>query len=496
MDRLPTGRAFYGALLVALAGGCDGAGVEGDGASSGSSAGCVSNAQCSADNGGLPYLCRNPNVGEACTPLLAEGCTAVFGDFQSDDAVVFGFMASVSGPIGFLGSVNLEGATFALDEIAQALPAGLPAADGDHPVVLVACEADIDPLQTAKHLVHTVGVPAILYAGTDVHEAHPEVAQLTHDAGTLSLLAIVAEPAALQQDSLVWSMTPAYEYARAFQPLLAEVEAAVEADLAVDTIRVAAVGSADALAALDTVGLVFNGQSAVDNAAAGNYQQVSNGGEAAQIAAELAALAPHVILVVGGEPSPWMAALEAGWPAAAPRPRYVFSFRDPGILPLAADSPDLRARVRGVEPVDFDSGPLFQAFAARYQQSGSSAPPDSVAHAYDAAYLLVSASIASGQLSELTGSAIAQGLEALGPPGDLVDMPLDAAAIATTLVGGGDVDVVGVTGPLDFDSTTRRVARDQAVWCVASGSPPEFQSAGQLYSTSTQSLEGSYTPCP
>jgi branched-chain amino acid transport system substrate-binding protein len=132
------------------------------------------------------------------------------------------------------------------------------------------------------------------------------------------------------------------------------------------------------------------------------------------------------------------------------------------------------SRIRGTAPAlpafSDPSGPVYAAFDASYRAQFHEAPSDTafVANAYDAAYAIAIGAAAAG--ASPTGSAIATRLGQMSDPAGMVVQvrPDEYQGAVNALIAGGHIDLVGTSGPIDFDSSTGDVlTAPTEVWQVA-----------------------------
>lgn len=114
------------------------------------------------------------------------------------------------------------------------------------------------------------------------------------------------------------------------------------------------------------------------------------------------------------------------------------------------------------------SGELYNAFALKYDANFGAAPGTFAANSYDAAYLVALAYGAArgAGVAEPDGRALAEGLVRLSGSGRIELGVQDFGRALTTLSTSADstVDVVGVSGPLDFDPTTGEAPSGIEMW--------------------------------
>ncbi|HSN33048.1 MAG TPA: ABC transporter substrate-binding protein, partial [Ideonella sp.] len=131
-------------------------------------------------------------------------------------------------------------------------------------------------------------------------------------------------------------------------------------------------------------------------------------------------------------------------------------------------------RIRGTAPAlpafSDPSGPVYAAFDASYRAQWNELPSQTafVANAYDATYAIaIGAAAAAG--GPVTGSAIAGQLARMSDAsGTVVHVgPAEYQAGVNALIGGGDIDLVGTSGPIDWDAKGDVITAPIEVWQVA-----------------------------
>src|SRR5262249_43690763 len=156
---------------------------------------CMSNQQCSDENGQLPYICKTK--GGDCVPLLSKECAKVVGDSNDDNPLLVGGLFRPNSMLPYQAAVVL-GAELALDEITKNL-VGIPiGANGTRrPLVMIECDSENDALIPAKHLVNDIGVPAIIGPLTD-QQVIDVALNVAVPKGTMMLTPSVASPAVVE----------------------------------------------------------------------------------------------------------------------------------------------------------------------------------------------------------------------------------------------------------------------------------------------------------
>lgn len=485
------GVAFAGAAVAAIvafallgrraptAPGAPSASAAAASASTSARAECAANAACAPGR-----ACRAGR----CVALESEDCRVLArpGDVANDATVWVGAMFATEGPMAseFTASINgVELARRDFQEISNGLPSVRPGGP-PRPLGVVLCNDGIDPARAARHLIDDVGV-----AGVVGFSRSKEVADLTvsffNPRGVLALASNTATmlsslPSLPGQPRMVWrTTTGATVEAPAIAALVRDVvEPRIRARgvAASEPIRVALVcfDNASGLGVSDAIvsQLRFNGKSVAENGT--SFRQIAvpasddARSEIVRRAPDLAAFAPHVVIdMANGDVA--LPAIEAAWPARAPRPTYVLStsLGTPEIVARARADADLRRRVFGVETVT--STPAVAKFVLRYNEifSPKVTALNVTGAPYDAMYALAYAIVALGE-EPITGPNLARALRRLAPPGAPIDVGPAGIYRAFDALGRGDnIDLVGTVTSLDFDATTGDPSIDLAVFCLA-----------------------------
>jgi len=139
-------------------------------------------------------------------------------------------------------------------------------------------------------------------------------------------------------------------------------------------------------------------------------------------------------------------------------------------------------RIRGTAPAlpafSDPSGPVYASFAASYRGRWNQEDPADtafVANAYEAAYAIAIAAAASG--ASATGVSIATNLSRMSSGAAVHVGPGEYQAGVNALVGGASIDLVGTSGPIDWDDKGDVLTAPTEVWQVVQGTTamPEFK---------------------
>jgi ABC-type branched-subunit amino acid transport system substrate-binding protein len=142
-------------------------------------------------------------------------------------------------------------------------------------------------------------------------------------------------------------------------------------------------------------------------------------------------------------------------------------------------------RIRGTAPAlpafSDPSGPVYAAFAVSYRGHWMQEDPADtafVANAYDAAYAIAIGAAATAGTA--TGKGIAANLARMSDTAGGLKVqigPGEYQAGVNALVGGGTIDLVGTSGPIDWDEKGDVITAPTEVWQVVqgAGAMPEFK---------------------
>jgi ABC-type branched-subunit amino acid transport system substrate-binding protein len=394
--------------------------------------------------------------------------------------------------------------------------APVPGTTGRRPLVLVECNDNSEEetaLRSARHLVDSVGVPAIVgaaYSGLTI-----AVATQVTIPGEVLLISPSATSVAittLADNGLVWRTAPSdVIQADAHVALFTLIEEQLKEQYSLTHVKVAIAHKGDAygsgLAQALTQKLVVNG-AAASSATNEAYFRVTNYGDPddasrqpdyPSVVTGIVNQAPNIVFLFGTTETitELLSGVEAQW-KSGPRPFYIMadgsSVDELGTY-LEQNDPDdeLRKRILGTAPGT--NAQSFRTFRILYQSKindGTSPDISGAAGAYDALYSVAYAAVAIGD-QPLTGLNLKEGFAKLVPPGDAVAagaQQINAAFQA--LSAGQSIDFSGASGPLDYDLTTGEAVSDIQIWCTAlvDGKPSVGRQSTIYYDAAAERLEG------
>ncbi|HEX9105015.1 MAG TPA: ABC transporter substrate-binding protein, partial [Polyangia bacterium] len=184
--------------------------------------------------------------------------------------------------------------------------------------------------------------------------------------------------------------------------------------------------------------------------------------------------APQYAVLIADFDAPALVQALAG---AAGQSMTQYLMTDSALTPTLWGSPPydftFLTRIRGTAPAlpafGDASGPVYAAFDVSYRGQWHEAPSDTafVANAYDAAYAIAIGAAAAG--ASPSGAAIASRLARMSDPaGTIVDVePSQFQAAVNALLAGGNINLVGTSGPIDWDAKGDVVTAPTEVWQVA-----------------------------
>jgi branched-chain amino acid transport system substrate-binding protein len=478
---------------------------------------CSTNVECSAKLGRAGVCSKTDGT---CKALASEDCTVLAeeGDLTSEDTVWIGSLFPLTVEPEKDGVGNARALDLARQDFSQMMSTLTPRPEKGYarPLGLVSCDDSVDANRAAHHLVDDVGVPAVI--GFRASRELIDLAEsLFLPKGLVAVTALNTNPliATLPHPSdgprRVWRTT--YDSAQTAWPLAAFVSGVVEPRVlstpGVDAsrpLRVALVRQDSRLLPFSEVffrALRFNGKSALDNGssyrefvvdhktdAAGSFRAAVDG---------LLKFEPHVVLFegdsLGGIRADLLEPLESRWARERPwRPTYV------KIEPLTSEeigfvgrNADRRRRMFGITMASNTAANA--RLVMHYNQTFHTEITRTLSPntAYDAFYMIAYAVYALGD-QPVTGSSIAAAFSRLLPPGKPIEVgPSNIFEAFNILRAGQNIDLVGSSGSLDFDTKTGQAPTDDVILCVGSnedGSASEGVESGITYDATANKLVG------
>jgi len=437
---------------------------------------CDSHQVC-ADAFGDDFLCSTSST---CISALTEECTGVvWPEGVSRDKVVFiGSLIPISPPYDAI-TVPLQNAVdLAIDDFNDTtlLPGG-------RKVAWIACDAQGQAglaVRAAEHLVEEVGAPAII--GPIFSEEVLRVAEeVTIPGGTLLISPTASNKMItdLNDRGLVWRTIPSdvYQASAIRDRILVDLDPKPEKIVVLNKDDAYGNGLAD-----EVVPRLIEGASEV-----ANYRYADPTSFASQedlLSAYGSAIAsafqekPDVLLLIGtSEIAQLIGAYVKTWSELTPGdslPRFILSH---GAVPVMEDAVNqidsgpvrelMIPLVEGTAPVIQDSE-NFDFYNVRYKiRFNEQDAVTSSSLSYDATMIVMFAMATIGE-GEISGADISAGISRLvDKGGTAVSFGSDLGFIKTTvdtLAIGGNVDLRGVSGELDFDLSTGEVRTNIVGW--------------------------------
>lgn len=446
-------------------------------------AGCSVNADCRAAVGAPAVVCSEARCRAA---TLDPRCTVTEPEDLAAD------LASGAGP----GDRLLIGALFEQDDGNQTARTGavrlavreMNAAGGvrGRSLGLVVCDpagAEQDPTiveQLVLHLGDELGAPVVIgpaatadaiVATNAVLASGVPVAILTPSATGVQL---TGQPDRLDPADplgLLWRTAPSDELQAA---VLADVVAEALAGIAAPTVAVVVQDDAYGQSLERALRQALLDRLDGVTIEAETFDLVDLEDEAVAAAGRAAAAEPDAVVVLAGRADRALAVLRAAADEAALAPLPFFlsdGAKDASVL-LASDDPAIEAILEGAlgtAPANPTDGSFFDAleneFGVEASQFGF------VAHAYDAAYVAaLGLARAARPGAILDGRAVVDGFARLAEGDEVVLGPSAfSSGVAALQEEDGSIDVVGESGPLDFDAETGEAPGPIEVWRVADG---------------------------
>lgn len=496
-------------LCVARDAGSAGEDGSGAGANAGGEGGradaeCQRNGDCIDAHFGQPYLCR---AGE-CVALTNDDCPLVVGaqNLRAPEPIVFGAYALA--PDAVSRSVVTRNLDLAVSEFTAKVTGLRGGANGSRTLAFVVCNSyfpEVAPgtidafAPSLSHLLDDVRVPGIVSA-LSAKDLQAVFAQRLDAAGVFVISAFEqdSELSALTDGGRLWNMLgPTADLAPAFAPLLKRTEAhlrkyeeflnisepggklrtaIVTANIARETdIR-------DALADLPELDDFEVEQFQIESALLTEDPDVSS------VAADLIDFAPNIIVALAGSEfvEQVFPALESGsiWSertGGQRRPMYVLSSTMAPetwslYAPRQGDAGGWNSffdRIVGVAYASAADTELRDDYEARLTGANKDLPDPSVLlgseSVYDAAYLMIYAAAAAGQVPSLSGKDLARGMLRLisGTSYDVGPTPI--SKVLTALDNGDDLGLRLTLGEPDWNAAQGTRRGVGSVYCLNNG---------------------------
>lgn len=438
---------------------------------------CTKDTECATQDAGTTAdrrICSRKTA--ECVSLLTPECGSLEGPLDDPRALRLGTLLDPSKA----GRSQQQSAQLAVAELNDAGGIALFGAS-PRPLALIACDARSLPT-AAAHLIGDLGVLAIV--GPSSNEDSVELA-LSHSIAsgvlTISPTATAASLGDLLDADLSWTMLPTDEQRAALLGAeLAELERELGMARGAQTLKLSVVlrDAAGARTSLDTLRWQDQTLGAKTNLGSHVMLHEYNAPSASQasVVDALVRFAPDVVLLYGGAETvtSLLQALEPSFAgrAQSTRPHYLLgeAAPTPELLALAAGSPGLEARVRGLRAMPVAAAePVLDAFAQRYLERFGADPRalTGAGEAYDAIYAIAYGLSASGA-AQASGRAAASGLRKLsGGTMPVTTGSRDIAQSLRALAQAGALDLMGTLDRLTWNAQGLRQGGRLEVWCAS-----------------------------
>lgn len=470
---------------------------------------CATHRDCS-EQLGEPGYCRRDGL---CTRVLTAECTEVVpeGALLQDDVILAGFMGPLRGPFASHGTPLWQAAASAFTEI-ETLSNGIPGVDDDAPrrhLALLACHDTPDgphtlerPLQVARHLVETVGVPAIIGPSKIPTRALDVITDITTPANVLTISPSATHPnlPSLEPGQLFWRTVPSDRIqVDAWRYLILGVVSSLweSPDFPKgQNPRVVYVARADSYGAGLTE--LFREQLVFPSPPPTWTYNLDKAIDWDRLADEIAQTRPELLFAfsTGEFATELLPRLEERLASAERKPYYLLlDGSRVEELTLAVDrNPELSARIMGTAP-GVRTSARFDAFRRRFSDRFGREPGNLAEFAYDAAYLLAYA-VAGANKQQPSGVELGAALRTMScPSGTRVLADPDAFADGFRAAArDGCVNFEGASGPLDFDNAAGEAPNVYGVWCAgpdeAGNAFPSLRGLYYDYDVKNQGVKG------
>ncbi len=470
-----------------------------------------SNNDAGAGTTTVPAVCMQPEG--RCVTLTSEDCSTVTGDYQNDKSIVIGSLFATQGSTAAQNIPRQQSAVMAVEEIN--LLGGIPTnvAGISRPLVMVSCNASVNAIRAATHLVSDVRVPAIVGPNTSQDTLNVSN-QVTIQAGVavISPTAQAFSIADLNDNDLTWLMIPLdNQRGQLMIQQINALETSLETQRSETSVKLSIIYRNDVTGMgtqASLSGLVINGKSLNDpvnaGSATGNVQIVpydpSQTNQNA-IVTQQVNFAPDIVVLAGTAETVTeiMTPLEQQW-TGVNRPYYLFidPSKGPDLLAAVTGNDNLRLRVQGTGTTPGpDSQGVYTSFSIDYHARYGSTPTASgCGPSYDTVYSIAYALAATTNLP-VSGANIAAGLRKLA--GGTVTIDTGTQLLLTafqTLVSGQNINGFGTYCPLQWDANGSVLGGTIEIWCIGLPSnTPTFESSGLTFDTQTQTVSGTYLQC-
>jgi branched-chain amino acid transport system substrate-binding protein len=548
----PSLRRYLGIWIFVAASGCN----VFDNPVGAEASSCTTNQQCS-DMLTAPALCVHDGAPH-CAALMSDDCRpipvvyknvanvdtpdtlpAIVGDYLQDNAIVIGSLFTVTGSQASANVPRAYAAIMAVNEINAA--GGIPGTGSTRrPLVLLTCDAQVDPLRAARHLVLDLNVPAIVGANAS-QTAYDITKDVSAPNGTalFSPTAIASDVVGLDSHGLTRLMV-ATDVQR-IPVMISEInrlEAQLKASRLKDQLKLAIYYRGDLTGKGTNVGLgqklTFNGKSVTANVVDGTIRADMYDPEIATATPSWVDQAtirayttnsrfiPDIVVVAGASEANagFIAPLDAQWDMdgtvtkGLPKPYYVLidSNKNQTLLTKIGSNNDLRLRIRGSGVVpgfatDPDGSPgklayqSYQAFQYDYTQTFPNQLPTlsqggGMGQTYDVIFS-IAFSLAYGRAGPATGADVVAHLATLYTGGATNIQLGDSGFIARAfneLANQRAIAAIGTFGPLQWTGDGSKASGTVETWCVRTndGSPAinVFASSGVTFDVNIQKFAG------
>lgn len=424
-------------------------------------------------------------AGRVCSQnfCVAVNCTETYGATDAGDAIVLGAVIPFTTPNGTEDQserTDFQAAVLALDEVNQR---GV----GNRKLALFACDSASDTTKLEAELDYLIDQKKVAAVLTSGSSQTLDAVKKTVPAGVLVMTAtstspeITATPATASGPGggsvrMLWRTAPSDSIQG--EVIASAVETAGESYAA---------GGDPYLAGVTKVGILYtddpygqglsevvatrlNGVKTLDR------EQYPRGGDASAAVSALNDFDPDLTIAIGF-PDDLVKILNQANTLpnlkASAGHRWFFSdaAKDPALLSGLDDKSQVEGAL-GSTPAQ-GAGPAYQSFASRFQTAYGTDPTaySFTGHSYDAMYLLaLGAAHAVGPSpyeGPVTGATIAEGLTHLSAGATFQLVPSDFTGASAALQAGGDIDVDGASGPLNFDPATGEAPSPIEIWRVS-----------------------------
>jgi ABC-type branched-subunit amino acid transport system substrate-binding protein len=447
-------------------------------------------------------ICRKTDG--LCVEMKTSDCGTILGPYKKEDAVIIGALVPLFGP----GTANGPALTHAIDLAVRDFQdnGGIPTAGAkkSKSLAVLICDNHIDSKRAIQHLTANVGAKVIIGAANKEGRAATIAANGVHITPYLQTNA--GDPS-----GKVWQLgTSAAIEGGAIARVVSEQLTPILQTAGVANPQVTIINRGDevGISVGSAVKSALNSQTnpilPANPLNYGDPETLSPSGfeNELTIAVQQATNAKSNIVVLIGQVESIKGILdgiESNWPNQLSRPYYVLSsgLQDTVLLNEISERDDLalRARILTVSPgINTPMEDPLGNFSVRFKNTfkdGTEPFSPHVQAMFDAFYFVAYAYAGTETATDPTGEELIQIFPKLQTGTATLTIPTTIKTTVGEVQKGTAIDLVGVSGSLNFDSQTQQTVEPIQVYCpVKNGTTFSYQHAGLSFTSGMNTLTG------